>query len=113
MPPLDPRPGVLRTGEIVIVDAGSDDRTLELAEKYGAEQVIDNPLRTGEAGKARGARAAKGEILAFVDSDNVLIGSDWLRADDGTVRRPGDREHRGAALGPRAPATAWSTVTAR
>jgi glycosyltransferase involved in cell wall biosynthesis len=62
----------------VIVDAGSDDRTLELAEAYGAEQVIDNPLRTGEAGKARGAHAARSEILAFVDSDNVLVGSDWL-----------------------------------
>ena len=33
--------------DIVIVDAGSDDGTLELAEKYGAEHVLDNPLRTG------------------------------------------------------------------
>jgi hypothetical protein len=41
--------------------------------------VLDNPLKTGEGGKARGARAARGEILAFVDSDNVLIGRDWLR----------------------------------
>ncbi len=64
--------------DIVVVDAGSDDGTLELAEKYGVEHVLDNPLRTGEAGKARGARAAKGDVLAFVDSDNVLIGSDWL-----------------------------------
>jgi glycosyltransferase involved in cell wall biosynthesis len=65
--------------EIVIVDAGSSDRTLELANAYGVDQVIDNPLQTGEAGKARGARAANGEILAFVDSDNVLVGRDWLR----------------------------------
>jgi glycosyltransferase involved in cell wall biosynthesis len=65
--------------EIVIVDAGSSDRTLELAKTYEADQVIDNPLQTGEAGKAIGARAAQGEILAFVDSDNVLVGGDWLR----------------------------------
>jgi glycosyltransferase involved in cell wall biosynthesis len=65
--------------EIVIADAGSTDRTLELAEKYDVDQVIDNPLKTGEAGKARAARAAHGEILAFIDSDNVLIGRDWLR----------------------------------
>lgn len=65
--------------EIVIVDAGSSDGTLELASAYGVDQVIDNPLQTGEAGKARGARTAKGEILAFVDSDNVLVGGDWLQ----------------------------------
>jgi hypothetical protein len=41
--------------------------------------VLDNPLKTGEGGKARGARAARGEILAFVDSDNVLVGRDWLQ----------------------------------
>jgi glycosyltransferase involved in cell wall biosynthesis len=64
--------------EIVIVDAGSSDGTLELAEKFGVDQVVDNPLQTGEAGKARGAQAARGEILAFVDSDNVLVGNDWL-----------------------------------
>jgi glycosyltransferase involved in cell wall biosynthesis len=65
--------------EIVIVDAGSTDGTLELAERYRVEQVVDNPLQTGESGKAVGARAARGEILAFIDSDNVLIGTDWLR----------------------------------
>ena len=65
--------------EIVLVDAGSEDGTLELAEKYGVDQIIDNPLRTGESGKAVGANAARGEILAFVDSDNVLVGADWLR----------------------------------
>jgi hypothetical protein len=40
--------------------------------------VVDNPEKTGESGKARGVRAARGEILAFVDSDNVLVGEDWL-----------------------------------
>jgi glycosyltransferase involved in cell wall biosynthesis len=64
--------------EIVIADAGSTDGTVELAQAYGVDQLIDNPLETGESGKARGAHAAKGEILAFVDSDNVLVGADWL-----------------------------------
>jgi len=63
----------------VLVDAGSADATLELGRRYRVDQVLDNPLKTGESGKARGARAARGEILAFVDSDNVLIGHDWLR----------------------------------
>lgn len=64
--------------EIVVIDAGSEDGTLELAEAYKVDQVVDNPLRTGESGKARGAGAANGEILAFVDSDNVLVGANWL-----------------------------------
>jgi glycosyltransferase involved in cell wall biosynthesis len=65
--------------EIVIVDAGSTDETLEVAERYDVDQVVDNPLQTGESGKAVGARAARGEVLAFVDSDNILVGADWLR----------------------------------
>jgi len=65
--------------EIVIADAGSTDGTLEVIERYGVDQVVDNPLQTGESGKAVGARAARGEVLAFVDSDNILVGTDWLR----------------------------------
>ena len=65
--------------EIVIADAGSTDGTLELARTYGVDQVVGNPLQTGESGKAVGARAARGEVLAFVDSDNILVGTDWLR----------------------------------
>jgi glycosyltransferase involved in cell wall biosynthesis len=65
--------------EVVIVDAGSTDGTLVIAEKHGVDLILDNPLKTGESGKAVGARAARGEILAFIDSDNVLVGTDWLR----------------------------------
>ena len=36
--------------EIVIADAGSSDRTLEIAREYGVETVTGNPLKTGEAG---------------------------------------------------------------
>src|SRR6185437_10095697 len=51
--------------------------TQAIAAEYGA-RVLANPLRTGEAGKAVGVRAARGEFLAFIDSDNVLVGNDWL-----------------------------------
>ncbi len=63
--------------EIVLADGGSSDRTLEIAREHGVEQVVENPGQTGETGKAVGANAARGEILAFVDSDNVLVGRDW------------------------------------
>ena len=63
--------------EVVVADGGSIDKTLEIAKKYGAKIVV-NKLKTGEAGKAAGAKKAKGEILAFIDSDNVLPNKNWL-----------------------------------
>lgn len=64
--------------EIIIADAGSSDGTREIAKNY-TRNVLPNPLRTAEAGKAVGFKSAGGDILAFIDSDNVLPGRDWMR----------------------------------
>ena len=64
--------------EIVIADAGSSDRTLDIARDYGVDVITGNPLKTGEAGKTAGIKAAHGEIIALVDSDNILPAPDWL-----------------------------------
>lgn len=64
--------------EIVVADAGSTDRTLEIAREKGVDAVVPNPLRTGEAGKTAGIKAARGELIALVDSDNILPSVDWL-----------------------------------
>ena len=63
--------------EVVVADGGSTDDTLSVAEAHGCV-VVDNFRKTGEAGKAAGVRAASGEIIALVDSDNILTGDDWL-----------------------------------
>lgn len=63
--------------EIIIADGGSTDDTVKIARIYKA-RVLKNVLKTGEAGKAVGARKAKGELLAFIDSDNILPGKKWL-----------------------------------
>ena len=63
--------------EIIVADGGSNDQTLQIARDYGAK-IVNNPLRTGEAGKAVGAKSAKGDILAFIDSDNVLTSRNWF-----------------------------------
>jgi glycosyltransferase involved in cell wall biosynthesis len=65
--------------EVVIVDGGSTDGTLDIARRFKVERVLKNALKTGEAGKAVGLRAAGGSLLLSLDSDNVLVGSDWLR----------------------------------
>lgn len=90
--------------EIVLADAGSTDRTLDIARQFGVERIVPNELKTGEAGKAAGIHAAHGELLAMVDSDNVLDSPEWMNrmvapfADAGIVaseplhytRREGD-----------------------
>lgn len=64
--------------EIVIADAGSTDDTLAIAHRCGADRIVPNPLRTGEAGKAAGIQVSRGDLIALIDSDNVLPGPDWL-----------------------------------
>jgi len=64
--------------EIIVADAGSSDDTLAIAEEHAVDRVVENPRKTGEAGKSEGIRVAGGEIVALVDSDNILEGNDWL-----------------------------------
>lgn len=64
--------------EIIIADGGSQDETLNIAKSAGARR-IHNKLETGEAGKAVGVKVARGEILAFIDSDNILPNDWWLK----------------------------------
>jgi len=66
--------------EVIIADGGSTDKTVRIAEGYGVDRVLSNPLRTGEAGKAVGAEMAKNELIAFIDSDNILPSPNWLKA---------------------------------
>jgi glycosyltransferase involved in cell wall biosynthesis len=64
--------------EIVVADGGSSDDTVAIARSFGAT-VVANPRKTGEAGKAVALRSARNELVAFIDSDNILEGSSWLR----------------------------------
>jgi len=64
--------------EIIIADGGSSDKTLAIAKKYGVK-IFKNPLKTGEAGKAVALKKAKNELVALIDSDNLLPDKNWLR----------------------------------
>lgn len=69
--------------EVLIADGGSRDGTIGLIEEFAkgnpAIRLLDNSrLKTGEAGKAIAASEAKNQILAFIDSDNILTGRDWF-----------------------------------
>jgi hypothetical protein len=63
--------------EIIVVDGGSTDQTISIAEKYADVVLVGNGRPVGAA-RNRGAEVAKGDILAFIDADTVA--SDlWLQ----------------------------------
>ena len=68
--------------EIIIADGGSTDGTLDLVKSKLLSipySLIPNLLKTGEAGKAVGIKQARNEIIALIDSDNILPQSDWFQ----------------------------------
>jgi glycosyltransferase involved in cell wall biosynthesis len=64
--------------EIIVADGTSVDNTREIAKNYGA-QIVENPLKTAEAGKIAALKSSSGEFVALIDSDNILPESNWLK----------------------------------
>jgi len=64
-----------RDFEVVVVDDGSTDRTREIVGSYGGPVRCIAQANAGpSAARNRGVREARGEFVAFVDSDDL-----WLR----------------------------------
>lgn len=67
--------------EVIISDGGSIDNTLDIVKTRLSNinyRLFANTLKTGEAGKAVGVKETKNEIIALIDSDNILPQPDWF-----------------------------------
>lgn len=64
--------------QLIIADGGSTDTTLKISKKYKAK-IVMNKLKTGESGKAVGVKAAKRDLIALIDSDNILPDKHWFK----------------------------------
>ena len=65
--------------QVIVVDDGSSDSSAAVAQESGAQVVASGGTGRGPAAARNvGARAAQGEILAFIDSD-CTASPEWLR----------------------------------
>jgi glycosyltransferase involved in cell wall biosynthesis len=71
--------------EILVVDGGSTDQTVRLAKEY-ADEVLMKPNAPVGAARNLGAKAATGEILAFIDADTIA-NPEWLSSIVGAFCR--------------------------
>ena len=63
--------------EVIVVNDGSTDRTLEIAERFPYCRIISQPNMGLSVARNVGAEAATGAIVAYTDSDCVAD-ADWL-----------------------------------
>lgn len=64
--------------EVIVVDNGSKDGSDKIAEKYGAKVLYETSIQSPGAARNKGIIEAKGELIAFTDSDCVVTMS-WLK----------------------------------
>ena len=65
--------------EVIIVDGGSKDRTLDIIKEYPFCRLVTENTRRPEAATAIGYNEARNELIVNYPSDNVIPGPSWLK----------------------------------
>jgi glycosyltransferase involved in cell wall biosynthesis len=74
--------------EIIFINNNSKDSSADIVREHPHIKLIDEQKRGSYAARNRGLTEAKGEIIAFTDSD-CMPASDWLKEIEKTLDDPG------------------------
>ena len=75
--------------ELIVVDDGSTDDTRAILDEYGGRLTVIRQVNMGvSAARNTGIRAATGELIAFLDSDDYWISGKLDRQVDYFIRNP-------------------------
>jgi glycosyltransferase involved in cell wall biosynthesis len=66
--------------EVIIVDGGSTDGTIDITRQFQFVTVLNNPEKDTHIGKMIGLKASTGEYWTYFDADLQANGSDWARS---------------------------------
>ncbi len=78
----------VQPSEIIVADADSEDRTKEIAIKYGCKIVKGGRISVS---RNNGAKVAKSNIIVFIDADTELLNEDFFNKIIGTfIKRNAD-----------------------
>lgn len=86
--------------ELIFVDNGSSDDSVKIIERYPEIRLLHEPERGSYAARNRGLEEARGDILAFTDSD-CFPDPEWLSNIEQGFKDPGTL----VLMGPRLPVT--------
>ncbi|MEM4217348.1 MAG: glycosyltransferase [Candidatus Methanomethylicaceae archaeon] len=75
--------------EVIVIDDGSTDRSLEVIKSFGSKiRWETGPNRGGSAARNRGIQIARGELIQFLDADDVLHPQKLERQVDVVCQNP-------------------------